>query len=67
MPTIMSSNLTEELEKLVDRHGLKQVLLELGTICRLKAEHLRENWQDPVLAKRWSDLAPKIEQACRRL
>lgn len=57
-----------ELESIIARHGLGAVLLALGEICYVKAEHLRANWQDRVAAREWdhvgnrcSTLGDKIE------
>jgi hypothetical protein len=51
------------LEHLVDQHGLAQIVDALSEICRLKASHLRENWQDHQAAKTWDANARRIE-AC---
>jgi hypothetical protein len=47
-------NLTEQLEQLVDQHGLKAVLLDLAFICSDKEDHILSNWQDKVTAKAWA-------------
>jgi len=44
----------ETLEKLVDSAGLQGVLMALSEICGEKAEHVRTNWQDKPLARRWN-------------
>ena len=43
-----------ELEGIVDRAGLRNVLLALEAICFAKAEHLETNWQDPKSARHWA-------------
>lgn len=48
------------LEQLVDRHGLAGVVDALSDIAREKAEHIRVNWQDSVLADTWEDLAERL-------
>jgi hypothetical protein len=53
--------LTESLEKLIDDYGLLGVMLAAAEICRLKAAHVRTNWQDKELAKRWIRAAKKLE------
>jgi len=45
--------MTEQLEQLIDKHGLRNVLLDLAFICDGKADHVRSNWQDEVTAKTW--------------
>jgi len=41
------------LEKIVDSASLQGVLMALSEICGEKAEHVRSNWQDRGLARRW--------------
>ena len=43
-----------ELELIVDREGLGNVIDLLGEICDDKAEHLLTNWQDKAAAKHWT-------------
>jgi hypothetical protein len=45
-----------QVENLVDRRGIEQLLQQLSEICGLKAEHIASNWQDTLLAKRWATL-----------
>lgn len=55
------------IEALIDKHGLELVLGTVGFICRLKADHIRENWQDSVTASAWDMAAKSIERAeCSR-
>ena len=53
------------LEDLVDRFSVFQVVECLSEICSAKAEHIRVNWQDGVLAERWDGLANILETAAR--
>ena len=48
------------LEALIDKHGLDDVLSEIVTICRHKAEHVAVNWQDMALAKAWDRTADRL-------
>lgn len=41
------------LEALIDAVGLHSVLNAVAVTCNEKAEHVRSNWQDNVLALRW--------------
>ena len=50
------------LENLLDEHGLTVLLDALTAICRAKAAHLRENWQDNRTARDWDATALKIER-----
>lgn len=49
-------SLDEQLEPIIDRYGLDNVLDMIGLICGQKAAHIAENWQDTALAKRWAGL-----------
>jgi hypothetical protein len=50
----------EELEKLVDKHGVENVVEMLADICWGKVDHIQVNWQDEVLAKYWRKCAREI-------
>ena len=53
----------EILEGLIDSKNLASVLAELQEVCFLKAEHLREAWQDEVTGANWEatgDLISKL-------
>jgi len=53
---------TDELEAMVDQIGLDGVLYALANIARLKADHVRENWQDEELARSWQRDAATVEK-----
>ncbi len=53
----------KELEQLVDKFGLSDVLALLSEICSEKELHIESNWQDHTLAKKWR----KAELALDRL
>ena len=52
-----------ELESIIDRDGLAEVLDRLVTICTLKADHIRTNWQDRYTAQPWDILATSLERS----
>lgn len=54
MNTIQKENLAMELEKFVDKYGLKQIVDTLSEIAHDKSVHIAENWQDTALAKLWT-------------
>ena len=54
-----------QLEAMVDRVGLANVLFALEHICGAKAEHIRTNWQDRVTAKAWDSDARAMQRAAR--
>jgi len=49
--------MSDDLERMIDEHGLQAVLDALTDICWGKAEHLRTNWQDAASAKGWDRAA----------
>jgi hypothetical protein len=54
MNTVQQDNLSMELERYVDKYGLKLVIEALSEIAHDKAAHIAENWQDIALAKVWT-------------
>ena len=63
----MSVHSVDQLETLIDAHGLRNVLESLAIICYGKAEHLRANWQDDVAARVWESDARKIDKCAARV
>ena len=51
-----------QLEAMVDRVGVRNVLWALEHICDAKATHIAENWQDTVTAKAWTKLAGRMHK-----
>ena len=43
----------EAVEKIIDRIGFEKFIDIVQETCALKAQHLRENWQDDDAAKAW--------------
>lgn len=56
-----------ELENMIDKSNLAQVIQDLVDICYGKAEHLRVNWQDESAAKGWDKAAAKLESIIAKL
>ena len=50
------------LEKIVDRHSMRDVLIALGAIAFGKSSHVAENWQDNVLARKWFRAGQAIDK-----
>lgn len=48
-----NDEMRDALEAIVDKIGLASTLANLAEIASLKAQHIRENWQDEGLAKTW--------------
>lgn len=53
----------DQLESLIDKHGLSQVLTAIEDICNGKAEHIESNWQDSATARAWSKASKRVELA----
>lgn len=62
----MGTPLMQELEPLIDRHGLHGVLESLSQICYLKSAHVAESWQDNELARLWERSAKYIGNTAMR-
>ena len=43
----------DELESLIDTHGMANIMMALVHIADEKAEHVKSNWQDLELADAW--------------
>jgi hypothetical protein len=56
-----------QLEAMVDKAGLRNVLWALAHISRAKAHHIEGNWQDKDTAKTWMRDALKISRCAQRL
>lgn len=63
----MNNDITEDLEAMIDKHGLTHVLTGLACVCREKAEHLRSNWQDAASARVWTRDAQICDAAAIRI
>jgi len=56
-----------ELETVIDRTSLSNVLDLLADICGDKGEHLRSNWQDENTAKVWEHAGKHIARLAASL
>lgn len=59
---MVENRLEDELERLIDRHGINTILEILSIICFGKAEHILVNWQDKRLAKQWERVGIAIDK-----
>ena len=55
-----------QLESMVDRVGVRNVLYALSHICDGKAMHIVETWQDNSLAKAWANDATILDNFAQR-
>lgn len=56
----LEDTFAEQLEQLIDSHGVTHALERVAEICSGKAEHIRSNWQDESLASDWDAAAARI-------
>jgi hypothetical protein len=52
-----------ELEALVDKYSLAQIVDALAEVAFAKAEHLQANWQDKSTAKVWERAGSRLRNA----
>jgi hypothetical protein len=56
-----------QLEAMVDRVGLRNVLYALVHICHEKSDHIDANWQDYYTAREWTKEALRLQKAADRV
>lgn len=56
-----------DLEALVDKTSLRQVITALVEISHGKASHIRENWQDRPTAAPWDQAGNELSRVEERL
>jgi hypothetical protein len=54
------SNIDNTVERLIDQHGLQQVLSVMSVIAAEKAEHIMASYGDRHLARKWVRAANKL-------
>lgn len=62
----LSGSERDQIEGMVDRHGLSDVLEGIMEICSEKADHLRSNWQDESTARVWDAMAKIVRTSANR-
>ena len=50
----------KDLERLIDRYDIDQVLEAISDICHMKADHIEHHWQDAKLANAWSAMGRRL-------
>jgi hypothetical protein len=67
IPIFNEYGLTElevhNLENLIDRRGIEQVLQQISDICGLKAQQVAEYWLDAATAMRWATVESAVGAA----
>ena len=61
----MSKLEMNEVERLVDKYGLTELVGSIAAVCGEKADHVRENWQDDKLADKWTKAAKQNSKSVR--
>jgi hypothetical protein len=52
--------LEQQIEGLIDQHGLNAVLSAIVLVCGEKAEHIATNWQENTVAAKWDEAANRL-------
>lgn len=60
-------DLQEQLEQMIDRHGLRAVVEVLAITCDIKSDHIRSNWQDKTTASAWSRNAKLLDRTAAKI
>lgn len=63
----MDSTNRNILEAMIDSYGVEMTLSTLAQLCHEKAEHIRENWQDEILARDWERKGNKVQNVADSL
>jgi hypothetical protein len=61
------TKLQNEVEALIDRHSIQELVAALAKVCDHKANHAMSNWQDKHLAKLWQRNAIALNQVQAKL
>jgi len=67
MNTIEEQTVSEQLEAMIDRHGLLHIVTALELICDDKAGHIAVNWQNARSAKPWASASAALWTAARTI
>lgn len=57
----------DDIERVVDAFSVREALAFLDEVCGMKAEHVREHWQDGLSARVWERTGRKIEKLARTI
>ncbi len=63
----MNQELFEQLERMVDKHAIEEVITALADVCAEKADHIAVNWQDHTLAATWSATSKELAAIASKL
>ena len=57
MDVIKHNERLDQIETIIDDEELTGLMDLVSEICSLKADHIRQNWQDETTANHWDGLA----------
>lgn len=60
-------NMQDQLEQMMDKVGIGNLIQLIGCVCSEKADHIRYNWQDRPLAAWWDKTARTLERFGERV
>jgi hypothetical protein len=59
-PNLYALETQELMERLIDTHGIGEVLRSLGILCGDKADHIRASYSDKATARHWDNKSKAI-------
>lgn len=62
-----TQEMRDKLETIMDASSVQSMLDMMATICELKADHIRENWQDQQTARVWDQAARALRAASKKV
>ena len=65
--TLATHEVVDSLEAMIDASTLATVTDALAEVCYMKADHIRENWQDNITSRPWDIAAGKLVKLAARL
>ena len=65
--TLATYEVVDSLEAMIDASTLATVVDALAEVCYMKADHIRENWQDNITSRPWDIAAGKLVKLAVRL
>ena len=66
LDNILTDGQINDLEHLIDRYGIRQILETIANIAAEKSCFISETWQDGHLALRWSHVASAITEVSNK-
>lgn len=67
MNQLQTDKCGEQIDHLIDEMGVSNLLNLIALVCREKAQHIRNEWQDPNAALNWDDTANKLDRLATKV